>query len=405
MIFLIVFLFPLLILSSLFSGRILKKQPADNYFRKKRTGQTMNSLLTCLTVSLFISVNTFAAFPHAESLPDSINDGPYIFYYHNKLEAKWIENNIFQTDYISQNNFPQLKKKFNLLFEYKDLLNTRIIRPNYKQYFTGIDSFAAISDIHGEYEKYIRLLKSMKIIDENLNWIFGKGHLVVLGDSFDRGDMVTELLWHLYGLEKQALLAGGMVHVLLGNHETMLFNQDTRYANQKYVKVQEISGITYFNLYSEESVLGQWLRNQPVILLINDIMFVHAGISIEMVRRKLDVEHINRIYSKMLLKKEAESSEALDDLSFILNVDGPFWYRGFFTDQSFCETKTDSIFNFYDLNHIVVGHTTGKEIKTLFDNKVFGIDAGLGSNLPGAMLIYKDGSYYQGLPSGARVKF
>lgn len=271
---------------------------------------------TCFLFSLFLSINAFAVNHFEGSRPDSISDGPYIFYNQNKLEVKWIENNIYHTEFIRQDNFPQIKQRFKLLCDYKDLMNTRLSRPDYKQRFIRVDSFAAISDIHGEYNKYIRLLKSMHIIDDKLNWIFGKGHLVVLGDSFDRGDMVTELLWHLFGLEKQALKAGGMVHLLLGNHETMIFSQDIRYINEKYSRVSEISGIPYFNLYSQESVLGQWLRNQPVILSINDIMFVHAGVSIEMVRRKLDIEQINRILSKMLIKKEAETAAIAADLTF-----------------------------------------------------------------------------------------
>jgi hypothetical protein len=364
----------------------------------------MNNRLICLSISIFISLNTFAVHPYDGSRPDSINDGPYIFYSHNKLVAKWIENNLLHSEYIQQDNFDQIKNKFSLLCEYKDLLNTRSIRPDYRQIFNKVDSFAAISDIHGNYIHYIRLLKSMHIIDDKLNWIFGKGHLVVLGDSFDRGDMVTEVLWHLFGLEKQALKAGGMVHILLGNHENMIFDEDIRYANEKYLRSAEILGISYFNLYSKETVMGEWLRNQPVILSINDVMFVHAGISIELVRRKLDSEQINRIFSKMLINKEAESSEVLADLSFLVDTDGPFWYRGFFTNQSYCETKLDSILNFYDKKYIVVGHTSGTEIRPLFNNRIFGIDAGLGSNLPGAMLIYKNGIFYQGLSAGSRIK-
>ena len=45
-------------------------------------------------------------------------------------------------------------------------------------------------------------MKSLGIIDKNLNWKFGKGHLVVLGDIFDRGSMVTEVLWHLVWVRK-----------------------------------------------------------------------------------------------------------------------------------------------------------------------------------------------------------
>jgi len=102
----------------------------------------------------------------------------------------------------------------------------------------------------------------MGIIDKNLNWKFGTGHLVVLGDTFDRGDMVTEVLWHLFGLEKQAAKAGGMVYVLLGNHEALVLNKDLSYLNEKYKEVEVISNTNYFDLYSENSVLGRWLRNR-----------------------------------------------------------------------------------------------------------------------------------------------
>ncbi len=64
-----------------------------------------------------------------------------------------------------------------------------------------IDSIGIITDIHGEYSTYLNLLNANGIIDNDLNWKFGKGHLVIIGDTFDRGAMVTEVLWHLFGLE------------------------------------------------------------------------------------------------------------------------------------------------------------------------------------------------------------
>ena len=50
----------------------------------------------------------------------------------------------------------------------------------------------------------IELLKNNKIIDEDLKWTFGDGHFVIVGDVFDRGDKVNEVLWFLYDLEIQA---------------------------------------------------------------------------------------------------------------------------------------------------------------------------------------------------------
>jgi len=201
-----------------------------------------------------------------------------------------------RTDVITADNFYEFKKKFNLLFDYNDLRDAYALKPNYTQVYNSVDSLSAISDIHGEYDTYINLLKACRIIDDKLNWIFGEGHLVILGDAFDRGDKVTQILWHLFGLEKQAEKAGGMVHVLLGNHELMIFGNDESYMHEKYRTVEEIFQVKYSDLYSVNSVLGKWLRSKPIVITINDILFVHAGISIEMVDRKLKIEQINRVF-------------------------------------------------------------------------------------------------------------
>jgi hypothetical protein len=123
-----------------------------------------------------------------------------------------------------------------------------------------------------------------------------------------------------------------------------------------------------------------------------------------MVRRKMKLEQINRTFSDIILRGEAYSDNELEDYKFLNDDVGPIWYRGFFTDKSFCMSRLDSILNFYDRNHIVVGHTTSNEIRALFDGKIFGIDAGLGNDQPGAMLIYKNGLFYKGLVTGERIK-
>ena len=61
-----------------------------------------------------------------------------------------------------------------------------------------------VSDIEGEFKAFRQLLQGNNIIDENFNWTFGNGHLVLTGDFVDRGTLVTEVLWLIYSLEEKA---------------------------------------------------------------------------------------------------------------------------------------------------------------------------------------------------------
>ena len=87
--------------------------------------------------------------------------------------------------------------------------------------YKDVSKIMAIGDIHGQYSRMILMLKKSGIIDENLQWKWGDGHLVFIGDIFDRGNEVTECLWFIYTLEKQAERHNGKVHLLVGNHEVM----------------------------------------------------------------------------------------------------------------------------------------------------------------------------------------
>ena len=347
--------------------------------------------------------------PHENRNPggndtDLINDGPYIYQINNKLKVGWIENSVYREDYIAQDNFNVIGRDFNLSFNYKDLTNTYLLKPDYNQVYTNADSIGVISDIHGQYGIYIDLLRETGIIDEKLNWNFGKGHFVVLGDMFDRGNMVTEVLWHLFGLERQAEKAGGKVHVLLGNHEFMVLRNDLCNINEKYGRVEEISKTGYADLYSEKSILGKWLRSKPVVITIDNIIFVHGGISREMIQRNLHFKQINRLFTNNIIGKNQWEVYEEELLKFLIEASGPLWYRGYFYDADFRESEIDSILDFYGKKHIVVGHTPNETITSLFDNKILGADTGIAQNKPGEILIYKDGSFYKCINTGCRVK-
>jgi len=364
----------------------------------------MKKQLICLLICLSCIPNLSASCQSAGRDSVSVNDGPYIFLVNDTLKVMRIENSLLTENYFPPRNLSEIKISSDQSSDYRELMKVFSLKPEYCQNYKRVDSIAAISDVHGQYKIYLNQLIANGIIDKNLNWKFGKGHLVVLGDVFDRGGMVTEILWHLFGLEKQAVKAGGMVHYILGNHEVMVIDQDLRFINEKYREVEAISGINYSDLYSENSVLGKWLRSRPVMITINDIIFVHGGISPELVQRNLKIDQVNRLFYEEFAGKELQAAEGNEQLSFINGNNGPLWYRGYFADTTFTESKLDSILGYYKKEHIIVGHTTHKEIQILFNNKVFGIDNGIVYGQPGTLLLYKKGYFYKCSINGVRTK-
>ena len=171
------------------------------------------------------------------------SDGPYVFIKEKKLIEKTISNGIVYSKILENNSYDT------------------IFCPE-KSTFTTKRNIAAISDIHGQYDLAIKLLINNKIIDSKLNWNFGKGHLVIIGDVFDRGDKVNEMLWLIYKLEVQAKNKGGQVHFILGNHEYMVLQKDLRYINEKYELSSKLIGLKYDELYSNQTILGRWLRSK-----------------------------------------------------------------------------------------------------------------------------------------------
>ncbi|NLA47892.1 MAG: metallophosphoesterase [Bacteroidales bacterium] len=374
-----------------------------NILYSKNKIRTSCFLIPFSLATAFLNPFSAPGMSFAESDTVTINDGPYIYFDFNILKIRWIENNHLMEEDLTASNFDDFRHKFNLLYNFYDLYDAFLVSPGFRQDYRKIDSIALISDIHGQYDIYYNLLKKNGIIDENLCWKFGKGHLVVSGDVFDRGDRVTEIFWHLFGLEKQARKNGGRVHLLLGNHELMILSRATGYIHDKYEEVENITGMFYSDLYSENSVLGSWLRSKPVIVSINDIIFVHAGLSADIIKRKIKIRKINRLFHEKIIGKDYFHIEKSKDLQLLNDENGPLWYRGYFLDESFKESRIDSILDFYKKKHVVVGHTVLKEILSFFDKKIIGCDTGIMYRRPGEMLIIKKEVFYRALSNGERI--
>jgi hypothetical protein len=340
-------------------------------------------------------------------------DGPYIFRIDNLkckvtyLYSDSIENKVFQSDsIIFQKKESIILNKTGQYFEIP--IEKQSNKGRIKDKFRNVGKIMAIGDLHGGFDEFCSFLISNKIINSNFQWTFGNGHLVLIGDIFDRGNKVTECLWFIYKLENEAKKNGGMVHLVLGNHEIMELSGDKRYLHQKYLSLFNRLKLNYTNFYGKNSELGQWLRTKNTIVQINDIIFVHGGISIQVIENELGISYINNKVREIINRDEITEKNEIEDL--ILGNNGPFWYRGYVQldyykntmDRfDFDENKLDKILSFYKVSTIVFANTNVNEIKPLFNFKLYGIDIPFSKqdvDLEG--LYIQNGLYYKALING-----
>ena len=137
------------------------------------------------------------------------------------------------------------------------------------------------------------ILRGEGVIDSSFNWTYGDGHLIISGDLFDRGFHITECMWLLYKLESEAAIAGGKVHLIIGNHEIMNMTDDWRYVEVKYFNNAHLMGKRMSELYGSNTELGRWLRSKNIIEKIGDYAFMHGGISPQVSAFNLTYDQIN----------------------------------------------------------------------------------------------------------------
>ena len=227
----------------------------------------------------------------------------------------------------------------------------------------------AVSDIEGNFYALRALLVGNRVIDKDFNWIFGRGHLVLLGDFFDRDINVIPCLWLIYKLEQEAVASGGRVHFILGNHEEMNLRGDERYLQEKYHRLANELKVSYHELLNNHTELGQWLRTKNAVEKIGNTLFVHGGISYLVEDSGLTLKEINRIVRRYIGLAEVTEEEGL----LMLGNNGPLWYRGYF-DENITERHISKVLQTYEARQMVVGHTVVPEIMALHGGILYAID-------------------------------
>jgi Calcineurin-like phosphoesterase len=298
----------------------------------------------------------------------------------------------------------------------------------------------AFGDVHGAYDDWLAMLQELGIVDSGLNWAGGKTHLVSLGDLVDRGPGSREVVELLMKLQGQAAKSGGAVHLVLGNHEVMVMSGDLRYVSnaefaafakdetaqdrqqlygefRKYnpggsdAAVREAFDLQYppgfvalRKAYSLDGHLGKWLVQQPLVIKVNDRVYMHGGISKSASAKPLDqlnndlareltdyLESMDTLrkagvmpwhvsYDQRLafLNARAEEFVAANpetnapwfeplkkifeaQQSFVFSSDSPNWYRGTAMCHPYSESfNTERFLQNVGAKQLVMGHTPTK---------------------------------------------
>jgi metallophosphoesterase superfamily enzyme len=306
------------------------------------------------------------------------HDGPYIIYKGDEAQLIRVREGAVQVQ-------PHLHPTVDVITEdgkhsFQVSLH-KIQTPDW--HYTHQDGILVLSDPHGDFESLYAVLKAQKVIGDDYQWTFGKKHLVIIGDIFDRGKDVLPIFWLIYKLEAEAKQMGGAVHFILGNHEEMILRGNLKYTEDKYKALAQQLGYEYRNLWNNDSELGRWLLRRNTIEKIGDHLFVHAGLSADIVDRPWSISAINdsvRVYLYHS-KEEREQSEAA---RFLFGSRGPLWYRGMVHKDPKYDPLSMAdltrIMTLYKVRDIYVGHTIFPEVSSFYDCKVYDVNVKNKSN-------------------------
>ena len=234
----------------------------------------------------------------------------------------------------------------------------------------------AISDLESNYGTFRDFLIDAGVIDEQLNWTFGPGHLVLVGDFVDRGYFTTQTLWLIYKLEQAAQEQGGHVHYIIGNHELKMMYGDYGVTDPKYAEVAALLGKEQTDLYGSDSVLGRWMASKNPVERINGNLFVHGGMHPDLADRDWDIDEINGTIRQTYYERvgSARSGQPEHETGILVSREtGPCWYRGYFKDKP-AQEQIDAVLRKFGAKAVVVGHTIQNSVNRKYDGKVVAID-------------------------------
>lgn len=332
-------------------------------------------------------------------------EGPHVF----EQDGQWLVQHIRGDGktgfFVEQHKVPVGQKiKSQVYFPLEDQsfeleVSTDIKRP--AVIYQDAEPILALSDFESSFRAFRNFLLAHQVIDAQLNWTFGRGHLVLVGDFVDRDVSTTQLLWLIYQLEQRAAAAGGHVHFILGNHEIKNLQGDFQSAAKKYLFVANVLGQPQAALFGDTSLLGRWLASKNSLELINQHLFVHGGLHPKLAAMDLNLRQLND-YIRANYRHAYYPKPAQGDQEYLLSTRlGPSWYRGYFED-GLTQAEVEAPLQKFGATAVVVGHTPQWRVKKLFQGKVLAIGVKHPRDYRGSIpprssegLLIRDGHYFR----------
>ncbi len=250
--------------------------------------------------------------------------------------------------------------------------------------FPAPERLVAIGDLHGQLEAARAALRLAGAIDEANRWIGGKLVVVQTGDAIDRGDHDREVLDLLHRLTGEAQAAGGALHALLGNHETLNVDGDFRLVSQASLAAfagvaAKAPGAERFEedrrpraeAFLPGGEYAQRLSRQDIVAVVGDTVFSHAGIVPRHVAYGLD--RANAEVRDWIAGRAARPA-------LVMEKPSPLWNRLYGQPQLPEQTCRDlrTALQAVGARRMVVGHTIQDDgITSACDGQVWRIDVGL----------------------------
>lgn len=147
----------------------------------------------------------------------------------------------------------------------------------------GYSRVLAVGDVHGMYDKLVKLYRKIKFNPE-------EDLLVFLGDYIDRGPDPVGCLRFIKGLKDKY---GDSVVCLMGNHELMMASWAMKERGNNHSLLLDYSDawpgngglITWKEIKSlswdEQRELVDWVTDLPVWFRYKEFYFCHAGIDVK----------------------------------------------------------------------------------------------------------------------------
>ena len=270
--------------------------------------------------------------------------------------------------------------------------------------FDGIPRIVAVGDIHGAYGNLVAILRAAGITNEKDRWIGGKTHFVQTGDMLDRGADSRKVMDLFRRLEKDANAAGGRVHILLGNHESMRMRGSVDYTSageyaafetpdsdehRRTVAADQTPSVRMrildaplgmlemMDAFSEHGTYGSWLRGLNTTVRINGVVFLHGGISPAVAG--MSCMEINTVVRREHGVDLAKTSARPFSESLSRRDDGPLWYRELAKQPDSFLPEVEAILAKQHARAMVIGHTPRAQgnIGSRFGGRVYLIDTGM----------------------------